>query len=136
MGASDPARADDRDLPRAVRRGPPITLTCECGSKRELRYGESWRCESCGRNFDTRKIPLEEYAAIHRGRVRDRVLPTVIFVCVAAAATVFILVGRWYAALLIVPMAGFGWSSFIRPRRRRRQYQAIAELPRWEISSD
>jgi hypothetical protein len=132
-GASD---AGNRDLPRAVRRGPPIILTCECGDKRELHYGERWRCESCGRNFDTRKIPVDEYEAIQRRRARDRVLPAVIFVGVAALATVFVLVGRWYAALLIVPMAGFGWSSFIRPRRRRRQYQAIAELPRWEISSD
>ena len=51
--------AVDPVLPRAARKGPPITLTCECGEKRELRYGESWRCESCGRSFDTRRIPLE-----------------------------------------------------------------------------
>jgi hypothetical protein len=136
MGAVDESGRGAGELPWAARRGPPITLTCECGEKRELRYGERWRCESCGRSFDTRKIPLEEYAAIHRSRVRDRVLPTLVLICVAAAATVFILIGRWYAALLIVPMAGYGWSSFVRPRRRRRQYQAIAERPHWEISSD
>jgi len=136
METTDRSGADNKDLPWVVRRGPPISLTCECGEKRELHYGESWRCEGCGRNFDTRKIPLEEYAAIHRSRVRDRVLPTVILLCVAALATVFVLIGRWYAALLIVPMAGFGWSSFVRPARRRRQYQAIADLPRWEIKSD
>ena len=43
--------------------------------RRELRYGERWQCEGCGRGYDTNKIPLEEYAAMHRNRVRDRILP-------------------------------------------------------------
>jgi Flp pilus assembly protein TadB len=129
-------RAADPDLPRAVRRGPPITLTCECGEKREVRYGESWQCEGCGRSFDTRRIPLEEYAAIHRARVRDRLLPAAMLLLVAGVALAFVLSGRWPAAVVIVPLSGFVWSTFVRPARRRRQYRAIAELPRWEINSD
>ena len=129
-------RAADPDLPRAVRRGPPITLTCECGEKREVRYGESWQCEGCGRSFDTRRIPLEEYAAIHRARVRDRLLPAAVLLLVAGVALAFVLSGRWPAAVVIVPLSGFVWSTFVRPARRRRQYRAIAELPRWEINSD
>ena len=129
-------RAADPDLPRAVRRGPPITLTCECGEKREVRYGESWECEGCGRSFDTRRIPLEEYAAIHRARVRDRLLPAAVLLLVAGVALAFVLSGRWPAAVVIVPLSGFVWSTFVRPARRRRQYRAIAELPRWEINSD
>jgi Flp pilus assembly protein TadB len=129
-------RAVDPDLPRAVRRGPPITLTCECGEKREVRYGESWQCEGCGRSFDTRRIPLEEYAAIHRARVRDRLLPAAVLLLVAGVALAFVLSGRWPAAVLIVPLSGFVWSTFVRPARRRRQYREIAELPRWEINSD
>ena len=128
--------AADPSLPRAVRKGPPIALTCECGEKRELHYGESWQCESCGRSFDTRRIPLEEYAAIHRARVRDRILPAVALVGVAAVATAFVLSGRWPAAVVVVPLCGFVWSTFIRPARRRRQYREMAERPRWEISSD
>jgi len=126
----------DGKLPRAVRRGPPITLTCECGNKRELRYGETWSCDGCGRSFDTRRIPIEEYAAIHRMRVRDRVLPGVVILAVGGAAAAFVLAGRWYGAVVVVPLVGFVWSNFVRPARRRRQYRAIAELPRWEISSD
>jgi Flp pilus assembly protein TadB len=129
-------RAADPDLPRAVRRGPPITLTCECGEKREVRYGEGWQCEGCGRSFDTRRIPLEEYAAIHRARVRDRLLPAGVLLLVAGVALAFVLSGRWPAAVVIVPLSGFVWSTFVRPARRRRQYRAIAELPRWEINSD
>ena len=128
--------APDPDLPRAVRKGPPITLTCECGEKREVRYGESWQCEGCGRSFDTRRIPLEEYAAIHRARVRDRLLPAAVLLLVAGVALAFVLSGRWPAAVVVVPLSGFVWSTFVRPARRRRQYRAIAELPRWEINSD
>jgi Flp pilus assembly protein TadB len=129
-------RAADPDLPRAVRKGPPITLTCECGEKREVRYGESWQCEGCGRSFDTRRIPLEEYAAIRRSRVRDRLLPAAVLLLVAGVALAFVLSGRWPAAVVIVPLSGFVWSTFVRPARRRRQYRAIAERPRWEINSD
>ena len=128
--------AADPVLPRAARKGPPITLTCECGETRELRYGESWLCESCGRSFDTRRIPLEEYAAIRRARVRDRILPAAVLLAVAAIATAFVLSGRWPAAVVIVPLCGFVWSTFIRPARRRRQFREIAERPRWEINSD
>ena len=48
----------------------------------------------------------------------------------------FVLSGRWPAAIVVVPLCGFVWSTFIRPARRRRQYRAIAERPQWEISSD
>src|SRR5215204_1128307 len=45
------------ETPGAVLKGPPITLTCECGQKRDLPYGERWRCEQCGRTSDTNRIP-------------------------------------------------------------------------------
>jgi Flp pilus assembly protein TadB len=128
--------AADPSLPRGVRKGPPITLTCECGEKREVRYGDSWQCENCGRNFDTRRIPLEEYAAIHRNRVRDRIVPSIMVAVLAGVVVALVLSGRALAAIVVVPLVGFVWSTFVRPARRRRQYQAIAERPRWEINSD
>ncbi len=126
----------DTALPRSVRRGPPITVTCECGEKRELRYGQRWRCEGCGRNYDTNRIPEEEYASFRRNRVHDRILPTIVFLGVALVALVFVLTGRPLAAIVIVPMVGFVWGSFVRPKRRRRQVKAIAERPRWKIRAD
>ena len=39
--------SDPAGLPKSVRRGPPITLTCDCGERRYLRYGERWTCEKC-----------------------------------------------------------------------------------------
>jgi Flp pilus assembly protein TadB len=124
------------DLPRAVRKGPPITVTCECGERRDLRYGERWRCDGCGRSYDTNRIPLEEYASLRRNKVRDRILPSIVFAAAAAVALVFVLIGRPLAAIVIVPLSGFVWSSFVRPARRRRQYQAIAERPRWQLRAD
>jgi len=123
-------------LPRSVRRGPPITVTCECGERRDLRYGERWRCEGCGRRYDTNRIPVGEYAALRRDRVRDRIVPSIVFAALACVVLALVLVGRPLAALLVVALVGFFWGTFVRPARRRRQYKAIADRPRWQIKAD
>jgi Flp pilus assembly protein TadB len=128
--------AENAELPRAVRKGPPITVSCECGERRELRYGQRWRCEGCGRGYDTNRIPVDEYASLRRNRVRDRILPSIVFAVAVAVAVVFIEIGRPLAVIVVFPLVGFVWSSFVRPRRRRRQYQAIADRPRWQIRAD
>jgi hypothetical protein len=124
------------DLPRDVRKGPPITVKCECGERRELRYGERWRCEGCGRNYDTNRIPVDEYAALRRNRVHDRILPSVIFASLVGVVLALVFVGRPFAAVLVVALVGFFWGTFVRPARRRRQYKAIADRPRWQIRAD
>ena len=35
----------DTPLPRTIRKGPRITLTCRCGEHQYLHYGEIWTCE-------------------------------------------------------------------------------------------
>jgi hypothetical protein len=40
VGVTAALSAHGSNLPLAVRFGPPITVTCECGAKRDLRYGE------------------------------------------------------------------------------------------------
>jgi hypothetical protein len=128
--------AQPAELPRGVRRGPPITVKCECGQRRDLRYGERWRCEGCGRRYDTNRIPLEEYATFRRNRVRDRYLPSVVFLALTAAVVAFVLIGRPFASILIFAVVGFTWGTFVRPRRRRRQYKAIADRPKWNIKAE
>jgi hypothetical protein len=123
-------------MPRNVRRGPPITVKCECGQQRELRYGERWRCDGCGRNYDTNRIPADEYASFHRNRVRDRFLPGAVFLALGGAVLAFVLTGYPFGAILIVGAVGFMWGTFVRPVRRRRQYRAIADRPSWKIKSD
>jgi Flp pilus assembly protein TadB len=136
MGSPGALTAENAELPRAVRKGPPITVSCECGERRELRYGQRWRCEGCGRSYDTNRIPVDEYASLRRNRVRDRILPSIVFIVAVAVAVVFIAIGRPLALIVVFPLTGFLWSSFVRPTRRRRQYQAIADRPRWKIESD
>ncbi len=129
--------AHQTELPRAVRRGPLITVTCECGESRKLHYGERWRCESCGRRFDTNKIPVQEYAAIRRAQVRYRMLPLISGLVLLAAVIVFFLEGRAFAALIAVPFLFASWVMFGRPFFRSRYRAALSKnLPTWEIKSD
>jgi hypothetical protein len=110
-------KAASTDLPRDVRKGPPITVKCECGQRRDLRYGERWRCEGCGRNYDTNRIPVGEYAALRHDRVHDRIIPSLVFAGLAAAVLVFVLIGRPIAAIMVFAVVGFGWGTFVRPAR-------------------
>ena len=79
---------------------------------------------------------MGEYAALRRDRVRDRIVPSIVFAALACVVLAFVLVGRPLAAVLVVALVGFFWGTFVRPARRRRQYKAIADRPRWQIKAD
>lgn len=123
-------------VPRSVRRGPPITVTCECGAKHHLRYGERWTCESCGRGWDTNKIPVEQYAAIRTTQLRFRRVPLAISVFALACVVACVVVGKAVGGLLVVAIIATTWSMFFRPLYRRRYRAALAQLPTWEIEPD
>ncbi len=124
-------------LPRSVRKGPPITVTCECGQRRDLQYGERWQCEGCGRRFDTNKIPLEEYAAIRRTQLRYRMFPLISCTLLLVAVILFWLAGRAFTALIAVAFVVASYSTFGRPFFRTRYRRALSKnLPTWEIKSD
>ena len=124
------------ERPGAVLRGPPIAITCECGEKRDLGYGEDWACETCGRHWDTNQIPADQYDAIRRTQLRFRVLPVVYGVVVASAALFFMLTGNVFSVFVLLPLSMMLWFYFVRPVHRRRYRRAIAELPRWELRPD
>lgn len=121
------------EAPGSVLRGPPITVTCECGEKRELRYGETWDCERCGKRWNTRQIPAEQYELIRRTQLRFRLVPIALGSVVAALAIFFTLTGNIFNVFVLLPMAMVIWFSFLRPAHRRRYRRAIADLPRWEL---
>jgi Flp pilus assembly protein TadB len=121
------------EAPGTVLHGPPINVTCECGERRDLRYGETWACEQCGRQWDTRQIPAEEYESIRRLQRRFRVLPVMLGLFVAAVAIFFTLSGNVFGVFLLLPLAMMSWFIFVRPLHRRRYQRAIADLPRWEL---
>jgi hypothetical protein len=122
-----------RETPGSVLGGPPIAVTCECGVKHDVRYGQIWECESCGRRWDTNQIPREDYEVIRRTQLRFRVLPVVLGLCVLGLAIFFTLTGNIFSVFLLLPVALLGWFVLLRPVHRRRYRQAIAELPRWEL---
>jgi hypothetical protein len=125
------------ELPRSVRKGPPITITCECGQKRDLQYGEQWQCEGCGRSYDTRKIPLEEYAAIRRTQLRYRLIPLIAGLVLLAAMIVFFIAGSAFTGLVLIAFVGASWVMFVRPFFRTRYRKSLGKnLPTWDLKAD
>jgi hypothetical protein len=125
------------ELPRSVRKGPPITVTCECGQKRDLQYGEQWQCEGCGRSYDTRKIPLEDYAAIRRTQLRYRLIPLIAGLILLAAMIVFFIAGSAFSGLVLIAFVGASWVMFVRPFFRTRYRKSLGKnLPTWNLKAD
>ena len=129
-------RFRDREKPGAILKGPPITLTCECGEKRDLAYGERWECETCGRAWDTSRIPREQYEAIRSTSLRFRALPIGFGLLVAALAIFFTLSGNIFGVFFLLPVALTIWFVFLRPVHRKRYYRAVAGLPKWELGPE
>jgi hypothetical protein len=128
--------AREREKPGAILRGPPITVTCECGTKHDLDYGERWTCEGCGRVYDSSRIPPEEYEIVRRTQLRYRILPVVLGVLVSALAVFFALSGNVFSVMFLLPLALMVWFGFLRPLHRKRYRRAIAELPRWNLRAE
>lgn len=125
-----------REKPGAILRGPPITVGCECGVRRDLAYGERWTCEGCGRTYDSSRIPPEEYELVRRTQLRFRVLPVALGMLVLAVAVFFSLTGNVLGVFVLLPIALMIWFGFVRPVHRKRYRQAIAELPRWDLRAE
>jgi hypothetical protein len=123
-------------VPKSVRRGPPITLTCDCGERRHLRYGERWTCEKCGKTWNTNRIPVEQYAAIRATQLRYRRVPLAISIFALVCVVAFIIVGKALGGLIVVGLLASTWSMFFRPIHRRKYREAIADLPSWKIKPE
>jgi hypothetical protein len=130
--------SDQAELPRSVRKGPLITVKCECGKKRELHYGEQWKCEGCGRRFDTNKIPIDEYAAIRRTQIRYRLFPLLSGLGLLAAVILFWVEGRGvFSSVVAGAFLLASWSVFGRPFYRSRYRRALSKnTPTWNIKGD
>ena len=119
--------SDQAELPRSVRKGPLITVKCECGQRRDLQYGEQWECDGCGRRYDTRKIPIEEYAAIRRTQIRYRLFPLAAGILLLTAVILFWVVGRAFSAVVAVAFLLASWAFFGRPFFRSRYRRATGQ---------
>ena len=128
--------SSEADLPRSIRRGPLITISCECGEVRRLHYGERWQCEKCGRTWNTRRIPLEEYAALRRTQLRYRRGPLLIAALSLVCVLVFIVLGRAFGGLIVVAFGVTAWSMFVHPFHKRRYREQLAKIPSWKIEPE
>jgi hypothetical protein len=117
---------------RSGLRNPPITIKCECGETREVAYGDRWRCEVCGRSWDTQQIPAEEYESLLR-RMRRHELEALAMTALAAAIMVpLIVVVSSSFILLVVPVMA-AWLFLILPFWRRRYRRTARGAPRWQL---
>jgi hypothetical protein len=133
---SSEAVSSEPVLSRSIRRGPPITIGCECGERRDLRYGERWTCEKCGKTWNTQRIPLEEYAQLRQMQVRYRRIPLAMAVVVVAALIALVVLGRAFTGILLVALAAVAWSTYGRPHWKRRYLTAIRNRPSWKIEPE
>jgi hypothetical protein len=114
--------------------GPPITVTCECGERRAVPYGERWTCERCGRAWNTQQIPAEEYQGLLR-RIRRHKIEAVVSGAVAAAVLVALMVAS-PRFILLIPMVMAAWLFLFLPYWRRRYRRTVHERPRWQLDPE
>ncbi len=126
----------DTPLPRTIRKGPRITLTCKCGEHQYLHYGEIWTCEQCGRRWNTERIPIEQYAELRQAQLRYRRIPIILSVLSLICVIAFIIAGRALAGLIIIAFGATAYSMFARPLYRRRYREALTDIPKWEIEPE
>jgi len=113
-------------------RKPPITISCDCGETQEVPYGEIWRCESCGRVWDTNQIPAEEYEGFLRRMKRAR-LEAFALAALLAAIMVPLIVLVDATFIFVVPIVAAAWLFLYLPFWRRRTRQVAASSPHWEL---
>lgn len=123
------------EAPGTVLHGPPIAITCACGHRHSVRYGETWTCPDCARVWDTTDVPRADYDAIRRITLRFRALPVALGLLVATVALFFILTGNATAVFVLLPLSLMVWFTFLRDAHRRRYRAALAQRQRWRLDS-
>ncbi len=123
------------EAPGTALHGPPLTLTCSCGRRHKLRYGEIRVCEGCGRRWDTSRIPRDEYNQIRWIQLRFRALPVALGLLVVAGAAFFTLSGYLQGVVLLLPIALLTW-ALLRGVHRRRYQAAIARRRSWTLRGE
>jgi len=113
-------------------RKPPITIRCECGEARDVAYGDRWRCEKCGRSWNTLQIPAEEYEGLLR-RMRRHKLEALAMIALAAAVMIPLVVVVSSRFILLVPMVMVAWLFLVIPSWRRRYRRSAQAAPRWQL---
>jgi hypothetical protein len=111
---------------------PPITISCECGERKSVAYGERWRCERCERSWNTQQIPAEEYEGLLR-RMRRHKLEAIGAGAVMVAVLVSFIVLGGPRFVLLIPMVMSIWLFVFLPFWRRRYRRTARDTRRWQL---
>lgn len=117
---------------------PRITLRCDCGeSEAYVAYGERWTCEACGRTYDTKGIPAEDFEAIETLRRRYRIVGYAGVSLVAAFVLVLALTAQEFQLFIGLPFILLVWFTYVRPFMRSRYRRRVGELQRtWTLKAE
>ena len=143
-----PVKRFSHDLPGRLRKvphireypymaAPRITLRCDCGAEALVAYGELWTCDSCGRTYDTNRIPDADYRVIQDLRRRYRVAGYIGVSLVAAFVLLLALTAQQYQIFLGLPGVLLVWFMYVRPFMRRRYVRRVRALTRtWTLKAE
>ena len=116
---------------------PRITLRCDCGAEALVAYGERWTCDSCGRTYDTNRIPEADYQAIQDMRRRYRVVGYVGVSLVAALVLLLALTAQQFQLFIGLPFILIFWFMYVRPLMRSHYRRRVGELTRrWTLKAE
>jgi len=116
-------------------KGPPITIKCECGAVERVPYGDTWKCEGCGRRWNTGQIAAEEYEAILREMRRFRLSAIGAGIVIAVVFTVVALVVS-QSLFLLLPVVLAGWYVWYMPLWRAKVRRRARSLPTWNLTPE
>ena len=116
-------------------KGPPITIQCDCGAAQLVRYGETWTCPTCGRRWNTQRIPASEYEGLLR-RMRRYKLELVGLTLSVLAVFVPLIVFVDGSLIFLAAVAAFALVFVYLPFWRRRIRRAAQEAPRWQLEPE
>jgi len=95
-------------------------------------YGERWRCERCGRRWNTAQIPEDEYWGLLREMRRLRLsVIGVAFGLALVFALLALLVSQ--SLFLLLPVVLAGWFIWYMPWWRRKLRRRVRNLPSWQL---
>ena len=136
LGRADRA-ATGRLRCRTIRgmKGPPITVTCDCGQVEYVAYPATWTCPKCGRRWNTGQIPSEEYWAILKEQRGFRLEAMRIGALIGIAALILALL-RPETAFLVILVAFGAWFLFYMPQWRKKVRRAARSVPRWNLTPE
>jgi len=116
---------------------PAITLHCDCGAEGRAGYGDTWTCPSCGRTYDTSRIPASDYRAIELLDRRYRRASQGVVVVLALMVLAVAVTGQFIPIIAGLGVVLLGWFLYIKPFVHRRHRRAVNDLTRqWELTAE